>query len=176
MEAKTIIGIDPGKSGAIAHYNYKSGVKVVKMPETTDDLSDYFLHLKETYEKPLIFLEKVNNWTSDTDQNAGKRFNIAKMMDGYVEMKTIIKLLKIPFVEVHPASWQSALHLRKKGEEKADRKKRYKAAAGKYYPEIKPTLWNADALCIVQFGRLKFNTDPNWIINKLPPAAVKELF
>ena len=175
MDAKTIIGIDPGAGGGIALYNYKAGTTVVKMPKNVSDLSDYLSYIKDTYDKPVCFLEKVSNWVSDTEE-AGKRFGIAKMMANYEQLKTVLTLSKIPYVQVAPQSWQGGLNLRKKGESKQQRKARYKAAAGQYYPEIKPTLWNADALCIMHFGRKKFNTDIDWILERLPPAAQKEIF
>lgn len=175
MEAKTIIGIDVGAGGGIAVYNYKSGIQVVKMPKNITDMSDYLAYIKDTYEKPLCFIEKVSSWVSDTDQ-AGKRFGIEKMLANFEQLKTVLTLNKIPFVQVYPQSWQGGLNLRKKGESKKQRKDRYKAAAGQYYPTVKPTLWNADAICIAHFGRLKFHTDVNWIIERLPPAAQKELF
>lgn len=175
MDAKTILGIDPGASGGIALYNYKAGVTTVKMPSDVTDLSDYLRYIKDTYEKPVCFLEKVSNWGSDLDE-PGKRFGIAKMLANYEQIKTCLTLNKIPFIQVVPQSWQGGLNLRKKGESKPDRKKRYKAAAEQYYPEIKATLWNSDALCIMHFGRNKFNTDVNWVIERLPPAAQKEIF
>jgi len=175
MEAKTIIGIDPGAGGGIALYNYKAGVTAVKMPKNATDLSDYLTYVKDTYEKPICFLEKVSKYRGDAD-SGGKQFGIDKMLANYEQIKTVLTLCKIPFVQVAPISWQAGLKLRKKGEEKKDRKNRYKAAAAKYYPEIKATLWSSDALCLVHFGRLKFNTDINWVIEKLPPAAQKELF
>lgn len=175
MEAKTILGIDPGASGGIALYNYKAGITAVKMPKNISDLSEYLTYVKETYEKPLCFIEKVSSFRQDTDE-PGKRFGIEKMLANYEQLKTCLTIAKIPFVQVYPQSWQHGLNLRKKGESKSDRKNRYKAAAAQYYPEVKTTLWNSDALCIVQFGRMKINTDIDWVLERLPPAAQKELF
>jgi hypothetical protein len=175
MELKTILGIDPGSGGGIALYNYKAGISVVKMPKNVSDLAEYLNYVKDTYEKPICFIEKVSSWKSDKD-TGGKSFGIEKMLANFEQLKTVLTLAKIPFVQVYPQSWQHGLNLRKKGEEKAQRKKRYKAAATQYYPEVRATLWNADALCIVQFGRLKFKADINWVMERLPPAAQKELF
>lgn len=176
MEAKTIIGIDPGAGGGIALYNYKAGISVVKMPKNVTDLSAYLKYIKDTYENPLCFVEKVSAWRGEELDSPGKSFGINKMLANFEQLKTVLTLTGIPYVQVYPISWQSALHLRKKGEEKKDRKNRYKAAAASYYPEIKVTLWNSDALCIAHFGRLKFNTDIDWIKDRLPPAAQKEIF
>ena len=69
-----------------------------------------------------------------------------------------------------------ALQIReKKTEEKTERKNRYKDAAQHYYPEIKATLWNADAVLLMHFGRLKKQNDPKWIIQNLPSDIVRKL-
>lgn len=175
MELETIIGIDPGAGGGIAVYNKKAGITTVKMPKNPTDLSEYLTYVKETYDNPICFLEKVSKYRGDAD-TGGKQFGIDKMLANYEQLKTVLTLCKIPFVQVAPISWQAGLKLRKKGEQKKDRKNRYKAAAAHYYPSIKATLWNSDAVCLVQFGRLKFESDINWIIEKLPPAAHKQLF
>lgn len=171
----TIIGIDPGATGGIAVYNNKGEILLQKMPKKVEDLSEYLNYIKDTYGKTICFLEKVQSFHSDTD-DGGKRFGIQKMLANYEQLKTVLTLAKIPFVQVYPQSWQGGLSLRKKGESKPDRKKRYKAAAEKYYPQIKATLWNADAICILQFGRLKLETDVDWVIERLPPAAQREIF
>lgn len=175
MKIDVIIGIDPGKSGGIAIYvNSSKTMKVVKMPDTTKKLSDYLNHVKETYGTALCFIEKVSSWTTDKNEG-GKSFGIEKMMANYTQLKTVLTLCEIPFVQVHSRTWQGTLNLIKKGESKKDRKNRYKLAASTHYPNLKATLWNADAVCVMHFGRIKLSNDVNWVIDRLPPAAQKEL-
>lgn len=169
----TVIGIDVGASGGIAHFA-NGEAKAVKMPKTVEEMAAYFKYLNETYENCICFVEKVSSWNSDFNQG-GKNFGIEKMMKNFTELKTCLSLVGIPFVQVHPISWQSTLSLRKKGEDKKQRKNRYKAAAGNYYPNIKPTLWNADAFCILRFGQVKLENDPDWVFDKLPPAAKEKI-
>jgi hypothetical protein len=113
------IAIDPGISaGAIAIHG-KSGTRVAKMPvkeiqkagkvsRETDvaDLARILREQKDGY-TPIVFLEKVQAWLSDTDVNPGKRFMIQKMLANYEALKTAIIMTEIPLVEVVPRSWQS---------------------------------------------------------------------
>lgn len=175
-EFDKVIGIDPGLSGGIAVWG-RSGVAVAKMPvkeipkggkvSRETDIADLARILKEQKEgyDVIVFLEKVQGWISDQDDNPGKRFRIQRMLANYESLKTAIIMSEIPFVEVIPRSWQTYLALSIKGMEKSDRKKMYVKAAKEYYPEIanKVALWNADALCILQFGRMKLQFDRDWI-------------
>jgi hypothetical protein len=66
--------------------------------------------------------------------------------------------------------WQSGLRV--KGEEKADRKRRFKTIAASRHPEIPITLWNADALLIMDFG---IQADAKWIVQHVNERK-KDLF
>lgn len=177
MDYNKIIGIDPGAGGGIAIFS-KSGLGCSKMPmieviknghrrRITDVqvLSGMLIDQKNGY-NPIIFIERVQAFGSDTD-DPGKRFNIQKMLANYESLLTIIKMLEIPMIEVPPRTWQAYLGLVKKGIEKSQRKKIYQRAAQSYYPSVKATLWNSDAMCLVQFGRMKIKFDADWIRLKL---------
>ena len=79
---------------------------------------------------------------------------------------------------VHPLKWQTALNLRVRGvhEEKADRKRKYRGFAQANYPAINVTLWNADALLIMHFGRWALVNDPKWVKGNLPEREYNKLF
>ena len=179
---KTIIGIDPGKSGGIALLA-NNRITAVKMPLNVIELQTYLKTIISTYENPLVFIEKVQSY-SVGDDAPGKKFGINKMLANYAELLTVIKLLKIPFIEVYPVSWQSTLGLRlKKPKEitavkfKSVRKKSYKEFAEKCFPEIKKvTLSTSDALCLVQFALHKNLHDPKWIKEKTQGGFVPGLF
>lgn len=178
-----VIGIDPGASGGIAIFQPGKNTKTVKMPKDVKDLRDFFAYYAENF-KPIVFLEKLSvrmddvNSADDPSVNRGKIFRIQKMMENYVELKTIMESSGIPYVMVHPMSWQTKLKLRKPGmkEEKADRKKRFRRTAGEFYPEINPTLWNADALLIMHFGRYALVNEPQWVRANMPQDAFGRLF
>ena len=99
-------------------------------------------------------------------------------MANYEHLKAIIETAGIPYVMVHPLKWQTALKLRVRGvhEEKAERKRKYQQTAGSLYPEIKATLWNADALLILHFGRYVLVNEPKWVKANLPEREYQKLF
>lgn len=109
--------------------------------------------------------------------NMGKLYRIQRMMANFEHLKALIETAGIPYVMVHPLSWQTKLKLRVKGqkEEKAERKKRYQEKAGSLYP-VKVTLWNADALLIMHFGRWALVNEPSWVKANLPERKHSELY
>jgi len=170
------IGFDPGASGGIAVWKPNEKVKVYKMPKDLFDLRPLFKNINDTCEYPLVFLEKVSLRPDDmTSDVPGKAYRIQSMLSGFQKIKDILQIENLPFILVHPMSWQSTLHLRVKGESKPQRKLRYKNAAAEYYPEVKATLWNSDALLLMHFGRNKKMNDPNWIISNLPKVNQPQL-
>lgn len=174
LNVDMFIGIDVGVNGGVATWTASQGLKVFHMPKTSLDKLNLFKLIKERAEHPLVFIEKVQQRPSDS--YGGKQFGIVKMVEGYTQLKTIMETVGVPYVMVHPMSWQTYLHLRMKdNEEKTARKNRYKMAAGRYYPEVKPTLWNADAILLVEFGRRKKKFDEQWIVEQLPKVTQSKL-
>lgn len=177
-----VIGIDPGANGGLAVFIPGNTVKAVKMPKDLMDLRDFFAYYAETY-KPIIFLEKLtvrpDDITPDASgkANMGKLYRIQRMMANFEHLKALIETAGIPYVLTHPLTWQTKLKLRVKGqkEEKAERKKRYQEKAGSLYP-VKVTLWNADALLIMHFGRWALVNEPSWVKANLPQKEQYKLF
>lgn len=170
-----IIGIDPGKTGGIAVWRRNHKTEVIKMPGDLMELKQWFEYMKGIC-RPLVFVEKVQLRPDDVNDNPGKAFRVQKLLSEFEKLKTIIAMCDVPFVLVHPQKWQNALKLRVKGEEKPQRKKRYQAAAAAYYPDVKATLWNADALMILHFGRYVLQTQPKWVLENLPATMHGKLF
>ena len=170
-----IIGIDPGASGGLAIWRPNHKTEVIKMPKNILDLREYFDHMTGIC-NPIIFLEKVQLRHDDINEHPGKAFRVQKMLQSFEQLKTVITLSGIPFAMVHPIKWQNELKLRVKGEKKKERKERYKNAAAKYYPDITATLWNADALMLVHFGRYILSNNPEWVLEALPKELHYKLF
>ena len=177
-----VIGIDPGANGGIAIFIPGQHTKVAKMPKDITELRDFFAYYVENY-KPIVFLEKLSVRPDDVvvqgDKAAmGKMYRIQKLMANFEHLKALAETTGIPYVMVHPASWQTKLKLRVRGvhEEKADRKKRYQEHAAKLYPGVKVTLWNADALLIMHFGRWALVNEPKWVKEQLPEREYQKLF
>lgn len=178
----TFVGIDPGSNGGIAWFG-KDRIQAAKMPENTDDvdrlkeLQRFMQMIKDDHQNVCIFIEKVQAWQSDNDE-PGKNFGIIKLIQSMTELMTTATLLDIPFVPVAPVSWQSMLGLKNKpkGETDTQRKNRYKEHAQNRFPEMDVTLHTSDALCLVEFGLIKYQSDPDWIWKKIKNNKSKGLF
>ena len=160
----TIIAIDPGYSGSIV--KYRNGItETINMPREIHELNRYFAYIRSISIQPICFIEKVQLF--DSDNNKGKQFRIQIMLQQYEQLKSILVVNNIPFVEVAPITWQSKLHLRIKGEDKDDRKRRYRDISQIQNPGLKVTLKSGDALQILRFGRGMLQNDVKWIMDNL---------
>lgn len=186
MKYDRIIGIDPGANGAIAVYDVgKQNIRVGKMPVTEKrhfnrkkgkwyhrretDASALMAYLQEFSQgtQAIVFLEKVQAHRGDVD-TPGKSYGIGKLLANYEQLKAVLKLSGLPFVEVYPVSWQSTLHLKKRdGETDTERKRRYKEYAQANFPMVEVTMWNSDALILCEFGFIKLKTAPEWVWERL---------
>ena len=179
-----VIGIDPGANGGIAVFIPGQHTKALKMPKDITELRDFFAYYHENY-KPVVFLEKLSVRPDDVvvqgDRAAmGKLYRIQRLMANFEHLKALIETAGIPYVMVHPMTWQTKLKLRCRTpgfvESKADRKHRYQDKAASLYPEIKTTLWNADALLLMHFGRWALVNEPKWVKAQLPEREYQKLF
>lgn len=175
MKIDCIIGIDPGAGGGIAVWRPNKKTEVIKMPKDILRLKEYLEYMKGIC-NPLVFIEKVQLRPDDVADNPGKVYRIQQMLNAFQSLKDCVSFCGIPFVLVHPQKWQNELKLKLKGEEKPERKKRYQRAAQSFYPEISVTLWNADALLILHFGRYILNKSPEWVLENLPRPMHEKLF
>lgn len=140
-----IIGIDPGKTGALAYMN-GSTVKLYPF----DDMSEQDIaELIESFAgvDAVAYLEKVNGFP---DQGRAGIFTFGQ---GYGVLRGCLHSQRIPFHDVPPQTWQKALGLGKNYGSKPDRKKAHRAQAQQWYPRLNITLAAADALLIAEYGR-----------------------
>lgn len=182
MKVNCVIGIDPGANGGIAVFVPGEKVKTVKMPKELPAIVDFLRYYSDNY-NPIVFLEELSVRPDDIavsggSANMGKLYRIQKMIANFEQLKALIITSGVPLVLVHPATWQSKLRLRVKGqkEEKADRKRRYQQKAGELYGEVSVTLWNADALMIMHFGRWALVNDLKWVRSKLTAVDQTKIF
>ena len=182
LKVNTIIGIDPGGAGGIAVQEPDGRVRVVKMPRDIADLRDFLTHYRDNY-APIVFLEKLNVRPDDVfvegDKAAlGKLYRVQKMVANFEHLKAIIEAVGVPYILVHPMSWQAKLKLRVpgSGEEKRERKRRFARTAAEWYPNTRVTLWNADALLILSFGKWALENDLKWVRSNLPKREHDKLF
>lgn len=185
IKINCVIGVDPGANGGLAVFIPGQLVRTVKMPKDITELRDFFAYYVENY-KPIVFLEKLSVRPDDVmvqgDKAAmGKMYRVQKMMANFEHLKALIEMAGIPYVLVHPGKWTAYLGLRlvrkfEPKETKQERKNRYKEFAKKNYPGINVTLWNADALNILHFGRKVLVNDPNWVRSNIPKREYEKLF
>lgn len=144
---KTILGIDPGASGALVLVNEEGQIQMMSnMPGTPMDI----LETIEAMNPSVCYLEDVGHGMPGQSSKATAVF---ARHNGHLEMALLA--LKIPSVKVTPGKWQKALSLLSKKEEtKTAHKNRIKAWAQLTYPSAKVTLKNADALAIARYGFL----------------------
>lgn len=183
IKINCVIGIDPGANGGIAIFIPGAKVKTVKNPKDVTDLSEFLQYYKDNYNS-IVFLEKLSVRPDDVavgpndKANMGKLYRIQKMIANYEHLKSIIEVIGIPFALVHPRKWMFYLGLipYRVKEEKAERKRRYAETAQKWYPDIKVTLWNADAILIMHFARKILVNDINWVRQNVPQRTHNKLF
>ncbi len=200
IKCDMIIAVDPGISnGGIADYR-DNRVDAVHAPAEAQDILKRFQYLSEISENPLGIIEKVGHFVGE---GSAKKFGIDKLARHAERLKSAFTFLNIPYVQVAALEWQKVLSLRMSQEDGIDyvkykllkkhpvlnahelqkydyeikkaRKNRYKAAAQIYYPQMKATNWNCDALLLIELMRRKLQFDPQWILDKLPKEAQGQL-
>lgn len=142
---KLYIGIDPGKSGAIAFLNQECGPWTVALKNTDKDLTEAMEEISEHKLRglrPFALLEKVH---SSPQMGVKSAFSFGQSF-GKCEM--LLTAYQIPFEYVSPAKWQGDMKCRTKGDKNVT-----KAAAQRLFPKIKVTHAIADALLIAEYAR-----------------------
>lgn len=142
---KTIIAIDPGASGGLAILTQGKAVVCLKMPSTPGDLLDTLRSLAERSPGIECVIEQVGTYMPGNSGPAAATF--ARHM-GHLDMALLAA--GIPSTLVTPAKWQRGIGIPPKLE-KAARKNAIKAAMQRRHPNVKVTLWNADALGILEW-------------------------
>jgi hypothetical protein len=146
----TVIGLDPGKNGAIAWITDGKPC-VEKMPETLQDLWELIDDIRRcemaTPRFPndhgvKAYLEQVH---SSPQMGVTSAFTFG---NGFGHLEMALTAAGIPFERVSPQKWQGALGCRTKGDKNVSR-----AKAQELFPSIKCTHAVADALLIAEYGR-----------------------
>ena len=149
-----IIGVDPGKSGAIAFWH--EGIdKVVKCPNNVKDMCNVVKDETDRF-KPydsIAYIEKV--WARPSNATrAAFTFGV-----NYGEWLAIMASLNIETILVTPQTWMKYYKDKfkmKLPKEKKDRKNKLKKIAT-YYTDKKVTLYKADDILIAAYGFIEQN-------------------
>lgn len=161
---KTHIGIDPGFKGGIAAI-MGDNIEIIPMPVTGEkkskridvlSLSAFFSSLDQPFSDMLVVLEKVGTMPK---QGIVSAFNFGKGV-GYLEC--MLKLLRMPFVEVRPQEWKKEVL---RGMDWKGIKSISVAFCQQKHPSVSllrssrcttPCDGMADAICLAEYGRLRY--------------------
>jgi Holliday junction resolvasome RuvABC endonuclease subunit len=134
-----VIGIDPGKNGAIA-WTAGGNPCVEKMPETLQDLWELISSI--TVEGECVaYLEQVS---SSPQMGVTSAFTFG---NGFGHLEMALTAAGIPFERVRPQAWQKTMGCMSKGDKNVT-----KARAQELFPSLKITHSTADALLIASYG------------------------
>ena len=147
---KMVMGIDPGKNGAIV-WRDEDGMmpKVLRMPPTDGDCVDALRSVSAeycTYGGPrTCYIEKVGGFVKGKSAPGSAMFQFGH---GRGVLVGCLMTLGFRVIEVTPQKWQGWLGIGKVGGDKH----KLKAEAQRRFPEVAVTLVNADALLIFDYG------------------------
>jgi hypothetical protein len=156
---KTIIAIDPGKSGGIAVgiVGPDSGlVTCYPMPATDGDvlalLRDVTAAAVIKNRELVAYIELVCGYTGGAGAPGSAMFNFGM---GFGFLKGVVMTLGIRLVLVRPQEWQKSFHLGSASicSKKSDWKRKLKAEAQRLFVGQSVTLKTADALLILDWAR-----------------------
>lgn len=146
-----MIAIDPGASGGIASVTINGMVDATKMPETEGDVLNRLKNLR-TYHDTLV-LEQVGGYVGGAGSPGSAMFNFGR---NFGFLLGVAMTLGYRIIMVRPQAWQKALSLgNSKGMSKTEWKNKLKAEAQRRFPKLSVTLSTADALLILEYGRLE---------------------
>jgi len=141
-----IIGIDPGKSGAIATW-CKGIDRIIKCPPTVEKMSDEIRKIKNK-KNTIAYIERVHAFPTDARSSAFK-FGM-----NYGEWLGILSTMRIETVLVTPQTWMKYFKNKLQitlPKDKPKRKRKLKEIASQY-TDKSVTLYNSDAILIAVYG------------------------
>lgn len=164
-----VIAIDPGVKGALASMLFNNEthemhmVRTHNMPVITGEISKTVDYIVDKRTRVICFIENITiQGPLKPGESQFKVFRSKKLLDNYMKLVTVFEMKGIKIESIMPMTWQSGLQLRTKGkkEEYKDKKAKFKKYATAIFPQIKVTPSNADALCLLEFGRRKLIYEP----------------
>jgi len=145
-----IIGIDPGKCGGAAIY-HDGKISVYSFKNKTESDIVSYMDSYYTY-KPKVYMEKVH---SAPGQGVASMFTFGQQ---YGFIRGVMVSLGVPIIDVTPYEWQRSLRIpSRNGKTYTEHKKMLRQIAEKLFPIPGVNAETADALLIMQYGRIKEN-------------------
>jgi hypothetical protein len=145
-----IVAIDPGVNGGIALLDRDGVVTVQKMPGTDIDVVSFLVEVSNTAKEVDCYLEEPPLYAGKNIPGSA----IGKLMWNTGVLYGAAVCLGWKMHRVRPAIWQKAHTCGTKGELSSTAwKNKLKARAAELFPTVDVTLWNADALLILDAAK-----------------------
>jgi crossover junction endodeoxyribonuclease RuvC len=146
---ESVIGVDPGLSGGIAHRAPDHSFSAFAMPPTEGDLLDLLSTLSMPG-KTIAFVEEVGGFAGK-QQPGSAMFRFGR---NFGFLLGVLQALGVRIELVRPQKWQKPLSLGTASgcASRTEWKNKLKGCAQRLYPALKPTLSTADAILILDFG------------------------
>ena len=139
-----IFAIDPGKTGAIA--KLENGVASFhKMPDNRYEIVNLFMEYKG--KKCKAYIEHLHAGVQAQGARKGVK-QIWSQAANYEQLMTALYVAEIPTFEISASKWMSKLPGTRPKEYKERKAWLYEKAL-KFYPDIKPPKYAADAFCLL---------------------------
>jgi len=144
------IGIDPGKSGAIALIRDGGRVFMQRLSDTEQDVAGFLRLYEGSDERMFCLLERMQPMPS-AERGVVGGFKIGQ---SYGFLRGVLVSLGIAFEEIVAAKWQRAMGIQViKDETGTVKKNRHKQRAGQLFPGERIVHATADALLIAEYCR-----------------------
>lgn len=145
-----IVAIDPGVNGGIALLDREGVVTVQKMPGTDIDVVSFLVEVSNTAKEVDCYLEEPPLYAGRNIPGSA----IGKLMWNTGVLYGAAVCLGWKMHRIRPAIWQKAHTCGTKGELSSTAwKNKLKARAAELFPTVDVTLWNADALLILDAAK-----------------------
>lgn len=138
------MGIDPGKSGAVAVLYGNGSVAWCRNSMTEHEIAEFVRQwsiVQAVIEKVQAMPEKLR----------GRRQGLSstfKFGQSYGFLRGLLVACAVPFEDVSPAKWQGDMRCRSGGDKNVT-----KAAAQRLFPNQKITHVNADAILLAEYAK-----------------------
>ena len=150
MPVALIVAIDPGVNGGIALLDRDGVVQVQKMPGTDYEVVSFLVEVSNTSKDIDCYLEEPPLFAGKNIPGSA----IGKLMWNTGVLYGAAVCLGWKMHRVRPAIWQKAHHVGTKGEQSTTAwKNKLKARAAELFPTVDVTLWNANALLILDAAK-----------------------
>lgn len=145
-----IVAIDPGVNGGLALLDREGVVTVQKMPGTDIDVVSFLVEVSNTAKEVDCYLEEPPLYAGRNIPGSA----IGKLMWNTGVLYGAAVCLGWKMHRIRPAIWQKAHTCGTKGELSSTAwKNKLKARAAELFPTVDVTLWNADALLILDAAK-----------------------